>query len=206
MGTTTLQSVLKCPNPNNHEMPAWLFVLWAGCTALIAYSLVYALRKPFTAAELQGMQICGINYKIAVSVMQLLGYVFAKLLGIKYISELKPERRLKFIIGSAALSEISLLFFGLLPANQRRIRPVGYIFRRAQICFPDPSFISPANSRKFTGNPDCLAIGEKTFEWYVERRPLFSRKTAVHGKRIQRAYGKAASALPYGWYCLLRKV
>ena len=115
MGTTTLQSVLKCPNPNNHEMPAWLFVLWAGCTALIAYSLVYALRKPFTAAELQGMQICGINYKIAVSVMQLLGYVFAKLLGIKYISELKPERRLKFIIGSAALSEISLLFFGLLP-------------------------------------------------------------------------------------------
>jgi len=115
MGTTTLQSALKCPNPNNHEMPAWLFVLWAGCTALIAYSLVYALRKPFTAAEFQGMQICGINYKIAVSVMQLLGYVFAKLLGIKYISELKPERRLKFIIGSAALSEISLLFFGLLP-------------------------------------------------------------------------------------------
>ena len=45
----------------------------------------------------------------------MLGYVSAKLLGIKYISELKPEGRLKFIIGSAALSEISLIAFGVLP-------------------------------------------------------------------------------------------
>ena len=43
------------------------------------------------------------------------GYVSAKLLGIKYISELRPEGRLKFIIGSAALSEVSLIAFGLLP-------------------------------------------------------------------------------------------
>ena len=91
------------------------FVLWAGTTALLSYSLVYALRKPFTAAEFEGLQIMGMDYKIAVSIVQLIGYVFAKLLGIKYISELKPEGRLKFIIGSAALSEISLLAFGLLP-------------------------------------------------------------------------------------------
>ena len=38
------------------------------------------------------------------------------MLGIKFISELKPEGRLKFIIGSAALSEVSLIAFGLLPA------------------------------------------------------------------------------------------
>lgn len=91
------------------------FVLWAGTTALLSYSLVYALRKPFTAAEFEGLQIMGMDYKIAVSIVQLIGCVFAKLLGIKYISELKPEGRLKFIIGSAALSEISLLAFGLLP-------------------------------------------------------------------------------------------
>lgn len=35
-------------------MPDWLFVLWAGGTALLSYSLVYALRKPFTAAEFEG--------------------------------------------------------------------------------------------------------------------------------------------------------
>ena len=88
---------------------------WAGGTALLSYSLVYALRKPFTAAEFEGLQVYGIDYKIAVSIIQLLGYVSAKLLGIKYISELKPEGRLKFIIGSAALSELSLIAFGLLP-------------------------------------------------------------------------------------------
>ena len=97
-------------------MPDWLFIFWAGGTALLSYSLVYALRKPFTAAEFAGMQIWGMDYKIAVSIVQLLGYVFAKLLGIKYISELRPEGRLKFIIGSAALSELSLLAFGLFPA------------------------------------------------------------------------------------------
>lgn len=97
------------------DMPDWIFVLWAGGTALLSYSLVYALRKPFTAAEFEGLQVGGMDYKIAVSIIQLLGYVTAKLLGIKYISELKPEGRLKFIIGSAALSEIALLAFGLLP-------------------------------------------------------------------------------------------
>lgn len=96
-------------------MPDWAFVLWAGGTALLSYSLVYALRKPFTAAEFAGMQVCGMDYKIAVSIVQLLGYVSAKLLGIKFISELRPEGRLRFIIGSAALSEFSLILFGLLP-------------------------------------------------------------------------------------------
>ena len=61
------------------------------------------------------LQVYGMDYKIAVSIIQLLGYVSAKLLGIKYISELRPEGRLKFIIGSAALSEISLIAFGVLP-------------------------------------------------------------------------------------------
>lgn len=98
------------------NMPDWLFVLWAGGTALLSYSLVYALRKPFTAAEFDGLQVAGMDYKIVVSIIQLIGYVCAKMLGIKFISELKPEGRLKFIIGSAALSEASLVTFGLLPA------------------------------------------------------------------------------------------
>ena len=51
-------------------MPDWLFVLWAGGTALLSYSLVYALRKPFTAAEFEGLQVYGMDYKIAVSIIQ----------------------------------------------------------------------------------------------------------------------------------------
>ncbi len=96
-------------------LPDWLFILWAGGTALLSYSLVYALRKPFTAAEFEGLTAWGMDYKVAVSIIQLIGYAASKLLGIKFISELKPEGRLKFIIGSAAMSEISLIAFGILP-------------------------------------------------------------------------------------------
>lgn len=111
------QVISKFPNLRTaaSNMPDWLFVLWAGGTALLSYSLVYALRKPFTAAEFDGLQVAGMDYKIVVSIIQLIGYVCAKMLGIKFISELKPEGRLKFIIGSVALSELSLVAFGLLP-------------------------------------------------------------------------------------------
>lgn len=50
-------------------VPGWLFVLWAGGTALLSYSLVYALRKPFTAAVFDGLQVAGMDYKIAVSMV-----------------------------------------------------------------------------------------------------------------------------------------
>ena len=64
--------------------PDWLFILWMGGTALLSYSLVYALRKPFTAAEFEGLTVAGMDYKIVVSIIQLIGYVCAKLFGIKY--------------------------------------------------------------------------------------------------------------------------
>ena len=46
-------------------MPDWLFILWAGGTALLSYSLVYALRKPFTAAEFEGLSIMSIEASLA---------------------------------------------------------------------------------------------------------------------------------------------
>ena len=71
------QVISKFPNLRMaaSNMPDWLFVLWAGGTALLSYSLVYALRKPFTAAEFDGLQVAGMDYKIVVSIIQLIGYV-----------------------------------------------------------------------------------------------------------------------------------
>lgn len=93
----------------------FLFILWAGGAALLSYSLVYALRKPFTAATFEGMEAFGMDYKVLVTLMQILGYLLAKLAGIKLISELKPEHRLRFILVSVAAAELSLVLFGLLP-------------------------------------------------------------------------------------------
>ena len=92
-----------------------LFVLWAGGAALLSYSLVYALRKPFTAATFDGLDLFGMDYKTATSIIQIAGYFLSKLIGIKVISELKPQNRLKLIVASAAVAELSLVLFGFLP-------------------------------------------------------------------------------------------
>ena len=92
-----------------------LFILYAGGAALLSYSLVYALRKPFTAATFDGMELFGMDYKIATSIIQIFGYMVSKFIGIKLISELKREGRLKFILVSVFIAELSLVLFGCLP-------------------------------------------------------------------------------------------
>ena len=92
-----------------------LFIVWAGGAALVSYALVYALRKPFTAATFEGLEFLGMDYKTATSIVQIAGYVLSKLLGIKLVSELQRRHRLPFLIGSVAMAELSLLAFGLVP-------------------------------------------------------------------------------------------
>lgn len=94
----------------------FFFILWAGGAALLSYSLVYALRKPYTAASFADLEIFGMDYKVTVTIVQILGYVLSKFIGIKLISELKREKRFRFILISVLLAQLSLVLFGLLPA------------------------------------------------------------------------------------------
>ncbi|WP_307759535.1 DUF5690 family protein [uncultured Mediterranea sp.] len=100
----------------NKQLSDTLLILWAGGAALLSYSLVYALRKPYTAASFDGLTFLGTDYKVAVTTIQILGYVIAKFFGIKIISELKKENRFRFFVGSAILAEAALIGFGLLSA------------------------------------------------------------------------------------------
>lgn len=100
----------------NKKLSDFVFILWAGGAALLSYSLVYALRKPFTAASFDGMEAFGLDYKVLTTIIQILGYLIAKFVGIKLISELKKENRMKFILVSILIAELSLVAFGLLPA------------------------------------------------------------------------------------------
>lgn len=101
---------------NQKHLSDTLLILWAGGAALLSYSLVYALRKPYTAASFEGLTFMGSDYKVAVTTIQILGYVIAKFFGIKIISELKKENRFRFFVGSAILAELALVGFGLLEA------------------------------------------------------------------------------------------
>ncbi len=101
---------------NQKHLSDTLLILWAGGAALLSYSLVYTLRKPYTAASFEGLTFMGSDYKVAVTTIQILGYVIAKFFGIKIISELKKENRFRFFVGSAILAELALVGFGLLEA------------------------------------------------------------------------------------------
>lgn len=100
----------------NKGISELILIFWAGGAALLSYSLVYALRKPYTAASFEGWDFWGIDYKVAVTTIQILGYLVAKFFGIKLISELKREKRFRFFVFSAVLAEFALLLFGLLEA------------------------------------------------------------------------------------------
>ncbi len=100
----------------NKRISDALLILWAGGAALLSYSLVYALRKPYTAASFDGLTFFGTDYKIAVTTIQILGYLISKFFGIKIISELKRENRFKFFVCSAIVAEAALIAFGMLSA------------------------------------------------------------------------------------------
>ena len=56
------------------------------------------------------------DYKVVVTITQILGYLLAKFIGIKLISELKGQHRLKFILGAIVLAELALVVFAILPS------------------------------------------------------------------------------------------
>lgn len=100
-------------------------IIVAVCAAMIAflaYSSVYAFRKPFTVATFDGVKYWGMTYQTLLIISQVIGYMLSKFYGIKFISELKTIGRFKTSVVLTGSAWLSLLFFGLVPA------PFGMIF------------------------------------------------------------------------------
>ncbi|MEY3442101.1 MAG: hypothetical protein RLZZ519_382, partial [Bacteroidota bacterium] len=90
-------------------------IVWAMVAAFLTYSCMYAYRKPISAGTFEGLFLWGINYKVVLIVTQVLGYLTAKLIGIKVISELKHGRRAWLLLGLIGLSLVSLFLFAVTP-------------------------------------------------------------------------------------------
>ncbi|MDR1918738.1 MAG: DUF5690 family protein, partial [Tannerellaceae bacterium] len=99
----------------NNKRTNLLFIVWAGGGVLVAYFLVYALRKAFTAATFEGLSLGGMDYKVVLSICQIAGYLLSKYCGIRIVSELKRRHRLPAIIFSGLGAELSLVLFGWIP-------------------------------------------------------------------------------------------
>lgn len=98
------------------KRPSLVFVLHASLAAFGTYFCMYAFRKPFSVATFDGVAFWGVDYKILLVIAQVLGYALSKFVGIKVISELKPDQRLLYLISLIGIAEISLLLFAWVPA------------------------------------------------------------------------------------------
>ena len=95
-----------------------IFVLFAGLAGFCAYFSMYAFRKPFTAATFDlvpGWEFA-LDYKIALVIAQVAGYALSKLIGVKVIAEMRPERRAGAIIILIGASWIAMVLFAVVPA------------------------------------------------------------------------------------------
>lgn len=85
--------------------------------AFMTYFSMYAFRKPFTAAEYEGLAMLGVNFKILLIVSQVLGYTLSKFVGIQLISSLPASARISYILGLLGMSWLALLVFAVVPPS-----------------------------------------------------------------------------------------
>lgn len=88
----------------------------AAFAAFGVYFCMYGFRKPFTVASFEGLSYMGVDYKVLIIIAQVMGYFISKFIGIKFISELKPEKRIYYLFIFIGAAELALLGFALVPA------------------------------------------------------------------------------------------
>lgn len=96
----------------NKAIPLALTALSAFCV----YTCMYAFRKPFTAANFTKLNFLGIDYKVWLIIAQTIGYTLSKFYGIRFIGELKSQKRWLIILIFIGIGWLSLLLFAITPA------------------------------------------------------------------------------------------
>ncbi len=90
--------------------------IFAAIITFLTYASVYAFRKPFTVGSFSNAPlIFGMDYKDALVISQVLGYMLSKFYGIKFIAELKRIGRGKLILLLVGISWLALLLFAIVP-------------------------------------------------------------------------------------------
>lgn len=108
-------SILDRPRAWLVGAPAPVFALYGGLMAFGAYFAMYAFRKPFTVAGYADAAPVIVKYKIALVIVQVLGYALSKVAGVKVISEMPPQRRAGAIVALITCAELALIAFALIP-------------------------------------------------------------------------------------------
>ncbi|MDB5208821.1 MAG: hypothetical protein JWR72_3896 [Flavisolibacter sp.] len=94
----------------------WASLTLAALSAFCVYTCMFAFRKPFTAANFNQVSFLSVDYKVWLVIAQTIGYTLSKFYGIKFIGELKTERRPLLILSFIGAGWIALFFFAIIPA------------------------------------------------------------------------------------------
>lgn len=93
-----------------------LVALGAALISFLAYSSVYAFRKPFSVARFEGIALLGVSYQTWLIISQVLGYMLSKFAGIRFIAELKQKGRFRTAVILVGIAWLALLGFAIVPA------------------------------------------------------------------------------------------
>ena len=90
--------------------------------AFSTYFCMYAFRKPFAAAEYEGLyyDFFGIEFgrTAAFAISQIIGYALSKYLGCKYCAEIDRRQHARMLVILILFAELALLGFAALPKPQ----------------------------------------------------------------------------------------
>lgn len=92
-----------------------MMALYIAVLTFSAYTCVYAFRKPFTVATFPGEMFSGITYQTILIISQVIGYMFSKFAGIRFISALKRTGRWMTGLILVGTAWFSLFLFAILP-------------------------------------------------------------------------------------------
>ena len=93
-----------------------VILLLSSISAFSIYVCTYGFRKSFAAATFPGQVFWGMDYKVLLVIAQVFGYALSKFIGIKFISEVRHDRRPVYIVGMLVAAWLCLLMLAIVPA------------------------------------------------------------------------------------------
>lgn len=105
----------------NMQANKGLFAVWCILASFGAYFSMYAFRKPFNAGTYEGLVLLGIGLKSLFIISQVIGYMLSKFIGIKIISELRPQQRVLAISVIIGIAYVALFLFAVVPVPAKPI-------------------------------------------------------------------------------------
>jgi hypothetical protein len=107
-----LNRILKGPAGRPQQLA---IVILASFAAFTTYFCMYGFRKAISAGTFEGMTAFGISFKSAIVIAQVLGYMTSKFIGIRFISEINPAKRGRYILSLIGGAHLCLLMMALIP-------------------------------------------------------------------------------------------